>query len=80
MHLALDSTAAKREPYESALKMAREKVKALGVWFSIDPDITIFQDYNDKLEKIKTTLRLLQFQTGGLLGKVLILKALLRRN
>jgi len=58
--LALDSITAKQKPYGSAPKWPDKKVKALGVWFSIDPDITIFQDYNNKLEKNKYNSRLLQ--------------------
>ena len=33
--------------------MAEKKVRALGVWLSTDPDITLSLNYKDKREKIK---------------------------
>ena len=92
MHLALDSIAEKRKPYGSAPKQTvilnsvlkkilngqRKKLKLLhGVWLSTDPDITISQNYKDKLEKIKATLGCWKFRRLSLLGKVLILKSLI---
>ena len=56
---------------EKDFKWAKKKVKALGVWLSTDPDITISQYYKDKLEKIKATLGWWKFRRLSLLGKVL---------
>ena len=91
MHLALDSIAATRRPYESApkqtvilnsvvkkdFKWPKKNVKALGVWLSTDPDLTIFQNYKDKLEKIKATLGCWKFGRLSPLEKVVILKSLI---
>ena len=86
MHLALDSIAAKRKPYGSAPKQTvilnsvlkkilngQRKKLLHGVWLSTDPDVTISQNYKDKLEKIKATLGCWKFRRLSLLGKVLIL-------
>ena len=62
---------------EKDFKWPKKKVKALGVWLSTDPDITISQNYKDKLEKIKATLGCWKFRRLSLLGKVLILKSLI---
>ena len=43
--------------------MAKEKVKALAVWLSTDPDITISQNYDDKQEKMKATPDCWKFRT-----------------
>ena len=34
----------------------RKEVKTLGVWLSIDPDLTVSLNYKDKLDKIKAIL------------------------
>jgi len=62
---------------EKHFKWPIKKIKALGVWLSTGPDITISQNYKDKLEKIKATLRCWKFRRLSLLGKVLILKSLI---
>ena len=62
---------------EKHFKWPIKKVKALGVWLSTGPDITISQNYKDKLEKIKATPRCWKFRRRSLLGKVLILKSLI---
>ena len=62
---------------EKGFKWPRNKVKALGVWLSTDPDITISQNYNDKLEKINTILGCWKFRRLSLLGKITVLKSLL---
>ena len=62
---------------EKDFKWPKKKVKALGVWLSTDPDITISQNYKDKLERIKATLGCWKFRRLSLLGKVLILKSLI---
>ena len=54
----------------------RKKVKALGVWLSTDPDMTVSLNYNDKLKKIKTILGCWKFRRLGLLGKIAVLKSL----
>ena len=36
------------------------KVKALGVWFSIDPEATATLNYNEKLDKVRNVIKLLK--------------------
>ena len=62
---------------EKDFKWPKKNVKALGVWFSTDPDITISQNYKDKLEKIKATLGCWKVRRLSPLEKVLILKSLI---
>ena len=62
---------------EKGFKWPRNKVKALGVWLSTDPDITISQNYNDKLETINRILGCWKFRRLSLLGKITVLKSLL---
>ena len=62
---------------EKGFKWSRNKVKALGVWLSTDRDITISQNYNDKLEKINAILGCWKFRRLSLLGKITVLKSLL---
>ena len=62
---------------EKGFKWPRNKVKALGVWLSTDPDITISQNYNNKLENINTILGCWKFRRLILLGKITVLKSLL---
>jgi len=57
--------------------MVRKKVRALGVWLSTDPDVTISLNYKDKMEKIKTILGCWKLRRLGLLGKITVLKSLI---
>ena len=56
--------------------MAVKKVKALGVWLSTDPEITVSQNYKEKLEKMRVILGCWKFRRLSLLGKVTVLKSL----
>ena len=53
------------------------KVRALGVWLSRDPDVTISLNHKDKIEKIKSILGCWKFRRLGLLGKITVLKSLI---
>ena len=57
--------------------MAEKKVRALGVWLSTDPDVTISSNYKDKTEKIKLILGSWNLRILGLLGKITVLKSLI---
>ena len=57
-------------------KWPRKKVKALGVWLSTDPDLTVSLNYKDKLDKIKTILECWKLRRLSLLGKITVLKSL----
>ena len=59
---------------EKNFKWPRTKVKALGVWLSTDPDLTLSLHYKDKLDKIKTILECGKLLS--LLGKITVLKSL----
>ena len=61
---------------EKKFKWPKEKVKALGVWFSTDPKITVFQNYKDKVEKTKASLSCWKFRRLSLLGKITVIKSL----
>ena len=61
---------------EKNFKWPKKKVKALGVWFSTDPNITISLNYSDKIEKITSILECWKFRRLSLLGKIVVLKSL----
>ena len=61
---------------ELDFKWQREKVKTLGVWLSTNPDITMFQNYTEKLEKVRAILGCWKFRRLSLLGKITVLKIL----
>ena len=46
-----------------------QKVKALGVWLSTDPEITVSQNYKEKLEKMRAILGCWKFRRLSLLGE-----------
>ena len=53
-----------------------KKVKALGVWFSMDQDMAISLNYTEKLMKIKSILGCWKFRRLSLVGKIVVLKSL----
>ena len=55
----------------------RKKVRALGVWLSTDPEVTISLNYKDKTEKMKLILGCWKLCRLGLLGKITVLKSLI---
>ena len=61
---------------EKNFKWPHKKVKALGVWLSTDPDLTVSLNYKDKLDKIKTILECWKLRRLSLLGKITVLKSL----
>ena len=60
---------------EKDFKWPKKKVKALGVWLSTDPNITISLNYNEKIEKIRSILECWKFRRFTLLGKIAVLKS-----
>ena len=59
-------------------KWPKKRVRALGVWLSTDPDLTISLNYKDKIEKIKLILGCWKLRRlGGLLGEITVLKSLI---
>ena len=62
---------------EKGFKWQRLKIKALGVWLSIEPDLTVKLNYDEKKEKVRNLLRNWQYRRLSLLGKITILKSLI---
>ena len=57
---------------EKGFKWPRNKVKALGVWLSTDPELQKkIQNYNDKLEKINTIPGCWKFRRLSLLNEMM---------
>ena len=58
-------------------KWPKYKVKALGVWFSIDPEAaTATLNYNEKLDKVQNVLSCWKYRRLTLTGKIIVLKSL----
>ena len=58
--------------------MAEKNVRALGIWLSTDPDVTISLNYEDKMKKkTKLIMGCWKLRRPGLLGKITILKSLI---
>ena len=57
-------------------KWPRYKVKALGVWFSIDPEETAALNYNEKVDKVRNILSCWKYRRLTLFGKIAVLKSL----
>ena len=57
-------------------KWPKHKVKALGVWHSVDPEATATLNYNEKLDKIRNILSSCKYRILTLIGKIAVLKSL----
>lgn len=57
-------------------KWPKYKVKALGVWFSIDPEATASLNYSEKLDKVRNVLSCWKYRRLTLIGKITVLKSL----
>ena len=62
---------------EKDLKWVTDKLKALGVWISSDPMVSMEANYNEKLLKIRNCLSCLEYRRLSLLGKIVVLKSLI---
>ena len=58
------------------LSWPKYKVKALGVWFSVDPEATATLNYNEKLDKVRNVLSCWKYCRLTLIGKITVLKSL----
>ena len=56
--------------------MAKQKVKALGVWLSVEPEVTRTLNYDEKLEKVRNILSCWIYRRLTLIGKIAVLKSL----
>ena len=61
---------------EKNFKWPENKVKVLGVWLSIDPNITLNINYREKADKIKNILSNWKYRRLTLLGKIQVIKSL----
>ena len=52
------------------LKRPESKVKTLGLWLSVKPEIAALLNYNDKVEKIRKTLSCWKYRRLTLLGRI----------
>ena len=59
------------------LKWIKHKGKALGVWFSTNPEEVLEANYADKLAKVSNSLGCWELQRLSLLGKITVLKSLI---
>ena len=62
---------------EKDLKWVTDKLKALGVWISSDPMVSMKANYNEKLQKIKNCLSGWEYRRLSLLWKIVLLKSLI---
>ena len=57
-------------------KWPKFKVKALGVWFSIDPEIATDLNYHEKLNHVRNILNAWKYRRLTLVGKIAVIKSL----
>ena len=62
---------------EKDLKWVTDKLKALGVWISTDPVVSMKANYNEKLRKVRNCLSCWEYRRLSLLGKIVVLKSLI---
>ena len=62
---------------EKDFKWVKDKVKALGVWLSTNPETIIEANYNEKLTKVRNSLSCWELRRPSLLGKMTVLKSLI---
>ena len=64
-------------PEKNLKWVKKNKVKALGVYISTDPTTSMNENYNEKLEKVRTQLSCWDHRRLTLLGKMVVLKSLI---
>ena len=57
-------------------KWPKYKVKTLGLWLSVKPEISALLNYNEKIEKIRKILSCWKYRRYSLLGRITVLKSL----
>ena len=57
-------------------KWPKCKVKTLGLWLSVKPEISACLNYNEKIEKIRKILSCWKYRRLTLLGRITVLKSL----
>jgi len=61
---------------EKDLKWVTDKLKALGVWISSDPMVSMKANYSEKLLKVRNCLSCWEYRCLSLLRKIVVLKSL----
>ena len=61
---------------EKDFKWQELKIKTLGVWLSIESELTMLLNFQEKTEKVQNALKNWQYRRLSLLGKITILKSL----
>ena len=62
---------------ERGFKWVKDKVRALGIWLSTNPETTIEANYSEKLTKARNSLSCWELHRLSLLGKIGVLKSLI---
>ena len=57
-------------------KWPKYKVKTLGLWLSVKPELSALLNYNEKIEKIRKILSCWKYRRLSLLGRITVLKSL----
>ena len=76
--LWIGSMAGKKEKLrpKKNFKWPENRVKALGVWISMDPNITLNLNYIEKADKIRNVLSCWNYRRLTLIGKIQVIKSL----
>jgi len=61
---------------EKGFSWQEVKVKTLGVWLSVEPELTIILNFEEKTKKVQNVLKNWQYRRLSLLGKITVLKSL----
>jgi len=61
---------------EKGFNWQEVKVRTLGVWFSVEPELTMILNFEEKNKKVQNVLKNWQYRRLSLLGKIAILKSL----
>ena len=56
------------------IKWPESKVKTLGLWLSVEPEIAVLLNYDGKVEKIRKILSCWKYRRLTLLGRITVLK------
>ena len=62
---------------EKDFKLVKDKVRALRIWLSTNPEATIEANYSEKLTKVRNSSSCWELRRLTLLGKIVVLKSLI---
>ena len=61
---------------EKNFNWPENRVKALGVWISTDPNVTLNLNYIEKVDKVRNVLSCWNYRRLTLIGKIQVIKSL----